>query len=325
MVLRESPLASHDAKLGARGAAGVMASTYSQRLSNASMNSRRVLFAVAGDVCPSVSFARAATLARVLNAELHVLRVISGAASFRSLAGDAPALHDADGLRHFLDACRSTQDWCERTAGGPVSAERWDVRVGAFIPEVAKHAAELRATWIAVAPQWRHMGRLVTSLARKTGLPVLLARGSTDGTAIVAATDLTDQRYPVLIAASALGRQLGRNVVALHNHAPRRLRPHLTSPRVPQLQASDSSEIRKRLLTRVAQSISADSEPVVSSEFDAVEAILREARTRNAELIVVGTRSHSWLHRAVVGSVSTALVDSTVRSVLVTPLLETTR
>jgi nucleotide-binding universal stress UspA family protein len=202
-----------------------------------------------------------------------------------------------------------------------VAAERWDVRVGAFIPEVRRRAAELRATWIAVAPQWRNTGRMVTSLARKTGLSVLLARGSTDGTSIVAATDLSDLRYPVLIAASALGRQLGQNVVALHNHTPSRLRPRL-APRAPQLQTDDTAEIRKRLLTSVARAISADSEPVVANELDAVEAILREARMRNAELIVVGTRSHSWLHRAVVGSVSTALVDRTVRSVLVTPLLE---
>jgi nucleotide-binding universal stress UspA family protein len=286
------------------------------------MQSRRVLFAVAGNACPTGSFVHAVAFARVLDAELYVLRVISGAGAFRMFSSDAPALQDADGLERFLAACRRTQQWCEQTAGGVVSAERWDVSVGEFMPEVARRAAELGAAWIAVAPQWRQTGRLVTALARETGLSVLLVRDSTAGTAIVAATDLSDLRYPVLIAAGALGLQLGRPVVALHNHSPRRLRPHLLYPRALQLQADDTSDSRSRLLTRVAHGISVDAEAVVANELDAVEAILREARSRNAELIVVGTRTHSWLRRAVVGSVSSELVDRTIRSVLVTPMLD---
>jgi nucleotide-binding universal stress UspA family protein len=251
-----------------------------------------------------------------------VLRVISGAATIRVFTPDAPALQNADGLEHFLAACRRTQQWCEQTADGVVSAERWDVRVGHFIPEVARRAAELGAAWIAVAPQWRQTGRLVTALARRTGFPVLLARESKPGSAIVAATDLGDLRYPVLIAASALGQQLGRHLVALHNHPPSRLRPHLPSPGMPRWQPNDTSGVRGRLLTRVTRAISLDAESVIANEQDAVEAILHEARSRDAELIVVGTRSHSWFHRAIVGSVSTALVDRTIRPVLVTPLID---
>jgi nucleotide-binding universal stress UspA family protein len=68
------------------------------------------------------------------------------------------------------------------------------------------------------------------------------------------------------------------------------------------------------------QQFALEAEIVIANERDAVDAILEHARRRNADLIVVGTRSHSWLSRNLLGSVSTELVDRAIRSVLITPL-----
>ena len=59
---------------------------------------------------------------------------------------------------------------------------------------------------------------------------------------------------------------------------------------------------------------------IVRKEFNPVEAILQEARVQDADLVVVGTRSKSWLARVLTGSVAARVVNRANRSVLVTPL-----
>lgn len=283
----------------------------------------RVLFAVAGDARPAVSLLRAAARAKLLGAELHVLRVLPKWAEWSTGALECPAIHNAAQLQRFVETCRSTQQWCSETLRGDLSDERWEVRSGDFVQEVGNRAAELDAGWISVAPQWRRTGRVVTTLARATGRPVLLSRASTAGTAILAATDLGDARYPVLFEAAEMGRQLGSPMVALHNLTPRSfLHVSPTRARLGRSSQVASSRLRMQQLSNATQQLAVTAETVIANELDAVDAILEQARTRNVDLIVVGTRAHSWLSRTLIGSVSSQLVDRAVRSVLVTPLIE---
>lgn len=281
---------------------------------------QRVLFAVSGDARPTESLVRAATLAHAMGAELHVVRVVADPNLEVTSVHDT-RVHDGAGLRGFLAACRRTQQWCNDALPHQLPEDRWEVRLGSFMAEVVAHAAELRATWIAVAPQWRQPGQLVTELARSAGLPVLFAQPSTSGRAIVAATDLGDHEYSVLLQAASLGKRLGSRLIAVHNLMPASAHTGMDFVRrMAQRKCSDASELREQRLSQVAHQMSAGAESVLASEHDAVDGILNQARSRNAELIVVGTHPHSRLHRMLVGSVSAKLVDRALRAVLVMPL-----
>jgi nucleotide-binding universal stress UspA family protein len=138
----------------------------------------------------------------------------------------------------------------------------------------------------------------------------------------LAATDLGDARYPVLFEAAEMARQLGRPMVALHNLAPRSVRRlRVPRPRI-ELPGGAVSGLRRQQLSNATRLLAPDAEMVIANELDPVDAILEQARTRNVDLIVVGTRAHSWFSRTLIGSVSTELVDRAIRSVLVTPLIE---
>jgi nucleotide-binding universal stress UspA family protein len=257
-----------------------------------------------------------------MGAELHVLRVIPKWADWRAGGSQSPSIHNATELQRFVAACRTTQQWCSEALARGLPEDGWEVRSGVFVQEVAKRAAELDATWLAVAPQWNRTGRMVTTLARVTALPVLLARGSTDGSTIVAATDLGDARYPVLFEAAEVGRRLGSPMVALHNFAPRSLRGVALARA--RLEVSELALLsrRRQQLSEATRQLAPEAELVIANEHHAVDAILQQARTRNADLIVVGTRSHSWLSRTIAGSVSSELIDRAIRSVLVMPLID---
>jgi nucleotide-binding universal stress UspA family protein len=111
--------------------------------------------------------------------------------------------------------------------------------------------------------------------------------------------------------------------VVLHNLAPRTLRRRVSVPRARvEASARATSSLRRQQLSLATQQFMQAADIVIADELDAVDAILQQAHRQNADLIVVGTRSHSWLSRTLIGSVSTELVDRAIRSVLITPLGE---
>jgi nucleotide-binding universal stress UspA family protein len=60
----------------------------------------------------------------------------------------------------------------------------------------------------------------------------------------------------------------------------------------------------------------------VRSEDNPVDAILNEARKRDADFVVVGARRRSWYDWPLFGSVASRVVNRGERSVLVLPLEE---
>lgn len=77
---------------------------------------------------------------------------------------------------------------------------------------------------------------------------------------------------------------------------------------------------RRASLLEAAGALSVESEAVLRSELDPAQAVLDEARTRDADLIVVGTRGRSWLERLLTSSVSEQIINRARRSVLVAPV-----
>ena len=156
------------------------------------------------------------------------------------------------------------------------------------------------------------------SLAAAAAVPVLVAREATHDETILAATDLESDGYPVLRLAAQLGQQLDAPVVALHNVNPVSCVgvawPMIVLPAVPAVEA------RSARLSQVWANLSFGASAVIRDEFNPVDAILWEARKRDADLLVVGTRRRGWFDRLVTGSVAAQVVNRAKRSVLVTPL-----
>lgn len=279
----------------------------------------RVLFAAPAGGRPVVGLRRAAELAWALGAELHVLRVVPGLTRANVLFPQLHIIEAMTAVSKALLEARHTQDWCDRELPEGLLDERLHVRTGAFVDEAAACALELDAELI-VVPSNGLKGADVASLGRAAGRPVLAARPSTERPTIVAATNLEDEGYPVLRRAAALGRRLEVPVVAVHNVTPRTMVAGVdTSWLLTVLPGGAALDDRRRRLAKALERCGIASEAVVASEHDPAQAILGQARARDADIIVVGTRPRSWLGGLSAEGVAAKVVDEARRSVLVTP------
>lgn len=291
------------------------------RLRTRTRGPRRVLLA-AGERSPLLALIRASELAEELEAELHVLRVLSPparspAAKFVSTPPDSDEFRL---LEAVLGCYRETRALSAQVSGRDGGDARIEVRIGSFVDAVAQHAAGLRVMLVVVPAHDAEYGASITLLARTLDLPVLVARPPTQGETILAATDLRDPSYPVLHLAADLARHLALNVIALHNYAP---------PGAPQFPASSQSlsaeeedELtdRAQRLDFATSALDAPSEGVVACLNSTVDAILGLARSSAAEVIVVGTRAPSLAGAALQCSVASEVAERAEPSVLVAPL-----
>ncbi len=283
-----------------------------------------VLFALFEEGRPTASLLRALALSRVLDAELHVMRVLPELARVNALFPQNNVMDAVRTVERTLQANRSTREWlasCLTLGDDEAAVERFSIAHGNFVEHVAGQAAELDAVLIIVPPREGRMGRTVTSLASTSGVPVLVAREATHDETIVAATDLESEGYPVLRRAAQLGQQLDAPVIALHNVNPVSFVggigdawPMMVLPGGP------VREARSARLSQISESLPVDASAVIRNEVNPVDAILGEARRHDADLVVVGTRRRSWFDRLVTGSVAAQVVNRAKRSVLVTPL-----
>lgn len=281
-----------------------------------------VLFALFEDGRPTASLLRAVALARVLDADLHVLRVLPELTRVNTLFPQNNVMDAVRTVERTLQTNRATRAWLRSCLHEEESdVEHFAVAHGGFVEKVAEHAAELDALLIVVPPREGRMGRTITSLASTSGVPVLVARAATKDETIVAATDLESEGYPVLRRAAQLGQQLDAPVIAVHNVNPMSVVVGIDMAwPVTVLPGDPTREARRARLMRATDKLPADARAVVRNEVNPVDAILAEARQHDADLVVVGTRKRGWFDRLVGGSVAAQVVNRAKRSVLVTPL-----
>ncbi len=281
-----------------------------------------VLLALADDELPTASLLRAHALARVLDAELHVLRVLPGPMYVNTIFPQQNLLDAMRAIEHTLRAGRSTRTWLESVLADEATyVETFIIAHGEYVEQVAVRSAELSPQLIVMPARGQRAGALVTSLVRATNTPVLVARDATHGESIVAATDLEAVGYPVLRKAAELGRRLDAPLVAVHNVNPLAVAVGLElSWPVTVLPGDSLHGARGARMAELAAKLPGDAEAVVRQEMNPVDAILGEARERDADLVVVGTRRRSWFDRMICGSVAAQVVNRAKRSVLVTPL-----
>lgn len=77
---------------------------------------------------------------------------------------------------------------------------------------------------------------------------------------------------------------------------------------------------RSARLSQASQKLAADARAVIRNEVNPVDALLREAREHDADLVVVGTRRRGWFECFRARSVAAQVVNRAKRSVLVMPL-----
>lgn len=271
-----------------------------------------VLFALVEDHLPTDSLQTALSLAKLLESELHVVRVLPAFDGINPYAPRVPELLRA--VDHRVELENATRAWLEANLGSDVAAQRLRLRHGDPVREVAAHARELRATAIVVAPGGTRSGQMVTALARAAYVPVLVARGRAQTGSVVAAMDLDDRALPVLRSAAELSHRLNARLVAVHNAGPRPER----SEREPTPEPADDA--CERRLRGASRELDVDADIVIAHELNSAHAILREAQRRDGEVIVVGARTGGWLDRWSGRSVTAQVISGAQRSVLVTPL-----
>lgn len=280
-----------------------------------------VLFALPDDSHPTQSLVRAAALSRALCAELRVLRVLPPLRRGQALSPRQNGPRVVRPVRQTLRATRSARTWIRGALGETQTVvEDFTVVHGNFLGEVVQRAASLEAALIVVPSCEHRIGTMVTALASASGVPVLVARDSTNGETILAATDLLTEGYPVLNEAAALGLLLQAPVVAIHNVDPLSVvaipGPTETWP----MHAQRDHEATRARLAAISGDLPVDAKPIIRQEMNPVDAILDEARDRDVDLVVVGTRRRRRFERLLAGNVATQVVNRAKRSVLVTPL-----
>lgn len=212
-----------------------------------------------------------------------------------------------------------TPAWCDDIFPEELRSTRVAVRTGDFTSTVCEHAEAIGASLIIVSGHERPGGR-VTALARAAAVPVLVARArAAEETTILAATDLSDEQYPILRLAYKLGGLTRAPLVAVHNVAPKSTQLSVRARgQANSIAAPDPAVVTKRLeiLVDVTRNLGFET-AVLSSMLDPVDAVLREAKARHVDTIVVGTRAPAPGERA---SVAAQVINLATQSVLVIPL-----
>ncbi len=259
----------------------------------------RILVAADAEEPPREVLELARELAVLFGGELHLLRVnASDGTVSRSEPARAPSQPSVISVveRHGHSIARAD---------------------GEFVATVAAYALELNATLV-IVPGYLHRGRRVLKLVRSSGCAVLVARRNLMRGMVLAATDLGDPRFPVIRQAGALGALAQTAVVAVHNVPPARVALDVQGERLARIE-SDTRVTSRQLQTLVeATSTFKIQTAVLTCLLDPVAAILREARDRDASLVVVGT--HLDGRAAKRSSVSVDVVNLAATSVLVVPV-----
>jgi nucleotide-binding universal stress UspA family protein len=279
---------------------------------------RSVLLALCEPSPAIPSLHRALAIAELLDAELHVVQVLPTTIPSNPLFPQRNVDDAMSDVARTWRTSSATRAWIGDVIGDELAEFRMQVRCGDFVAQVASHALAVNAQLI-VIPTRGDCGSVVTRLAHASQLPVLVAKPTTGHPTIVAATDLQDAGYPLLRTTAEFGEQLRTPVVAFHNVTPvsMMLNPLSNRPITPRDEGGISA--RRARLSLVSEHLHLSGQNV-ACDLDPVEAILREARARRADLVVVGTRPRSWFGRVIGASVAVRVVDRARRSVLVAPL-----
>ena len=265
------------------------------------VGAQRLVVGVSFDRGSAQALERGHELARALGLELAVVHVLPD-----------------DDVRHRSEAVRRAFAHATRTASqrGALSVcaialptDSVRVRFG----DVAKHLVHVAR---------RHSGELLViggrsddglapgartaEIVRQSHGPVLLAGLRTGARQIVAATDLASEGVPVVRRAAEYAKRLCRRVSVIHN-VDHGSQPPLLAP-IERLSLAENLD----RLRSIVRELDAVDDATVTREDIAAAGILRIARVRDADIVVVGVRPD-------IGSTSWSILASAQRSILLVP------
>jgi nucleotide-binding universal stress UspA family protein len=252
---------------------------------------RSVLAVIAFDESSVVALERAFALARLYDARLDVVHIVP----YR----EGPLVEHEDAI------CRRVRRWATLRGNVVLDKRSIFVRLGDRVEAVDKVARSTGAQIIVVgASHWSAgaIARLVTAAPRG----VLVAHPPRTRNQMIAATDLTDTRFPVIHTAAKLAEGLSARVTVVHNIEQKGQGPVV---------ALDLDTVAHRLgtLERLARQLERVEGGHVASSQTTVEAILHVAQTRDADIAVVGIRPGR-------GRTLLAFLEQATCSVLAVPL-----
>lgn len=265
---------------------------------------RRVVLLLDHRSVAHVPLDRAVQLADGLRARLHVVLSIP-----RGTAPIHPALVAAR-VSSRLEARPPRQGFDLEVVHGDLRAHGLEI------------AAELAASLIVVDSAFGTLAacRAVDLLE----VPVFVARDAREQGDVIAATDMRHLGFPVLSLGKDVGRALDRSVIFFHNAAPRGvLRPDPAvgaATYVARLQLEDDAVAAKRARLRRVAARDGASATIVSRAPSTVNELLRVARRRDADVLVLGRRPQSWFRRLVDRDVTARIAAGARRSVLIAPV-----
>lgn len=283
---------------------------------------RVVLFALFERGRPTHGLMRAFAFARILQAELHVMRVLCDLTRLDMQPHERDVRAATQSMGRTLRSIGSTRSWL-RDLLGEDAARLTHVTAasGDFVERVAEQAKHDSVALIVTPAREASIGAAGTLLAYKCNIPVLVARAASRDETIVAATDLEVPGFPVLRAASAMGHRLQAPLITIHNVQPVSARFNAGATwRWAGQCVRTARRLHRPKLAEISANLHASAIAIVRRDTDPVAAILDEARTHNADLVVVGAKRRHWLGRSHAASVATQVVDRAHLSVLVTPI-----
>jgi nucleotide-binding universal stress UspA family protein len=210
-----------------------------------------------------------------------------------------------------------------RDAGG----RRISITNGAPVKGILDGAAAAKADLIVVGPDNADDAAVAERVARLAACPVLVARKGTSNGVYIAGTDLSDPSLGAVRAALAVAEKHGGRLAILHViETPRgsiaKIWSFVGQPlpvpenRVPEARA----QLHAWLDNRGGTQQSHGQPEVVIVEGDPAEALVELAETREAELLVIGTRGWTGEADLPLGSVAEEVLRTAKCSVLVVRL-----
>jgi nucleotide-binding universal stress UspA family protein len=220
------------------------------------------------------------------------------------------------------DLADRTWRWCTRVLPFPIPFSSIMIRKGELGATAMNVAKTTRARLVVVPESEISGGEEVVAIVDTTSVPVLVSRDAHPGDAIVVATDLSDDRLPVLKQGIEIGAVLGANIAFMHNVKPvfstryaTFFSEHVSANRVLDAVFGRTEERLKGLASELGDGI----DTVVVSEPDTADAIVDAAWRCQADIVVVGSRPRTRLAGLFRKRVAPEVVERTARSVLVVP------
>jgi nucleotide-binding universal stress UspA family protein len=290
---------------------------------------RRILCATDLSEASDEAIRQADELARNSGAALALCHVVPDIQRVHALF---PQLHFAEAMAAPELERRAQEALFDRAQSvanrGPDDVEIF-VELGTGYAEILARAETWKADLVVTGSRGRGafaramLGSVAGQVVRYAHCPVLVARPHAARGVVIAATDLSDAALPAVHAAADEAKRRGAKLVIVHV---------LELPVPSALWALGSpfgitnvgpSEETMREVHGAAR-VTLDSAlarfgatgEVVIADGDPAAAVLREAESRDAELVVVGTRGRTGIARVALGSVAEKIVQMAASSVL---------